>query len=80
MALCRKCHAREHGLVAQEMFFLYRDDQRFNRICHRLSALSHALFMGRSLRERDYRFLAHVRNYDPAITFQVDMILRTPKL
>lgn len=62
VVLCRKCHAKEHGLCWDERFgprdlMIHRDDWRFSIILYRVDHLVKRIYRGGVLRERDQRFL-----------------------
>jgi hypothetical protein len=78
--LCRQCHEEEHFGKAFR-FFPYREDERFNRYCHRFHRLNERITHRRvPLRPRDESFLDHaLKVYPPgpkdtAVEFQVGLI------
>lgn len=54
--LCRKCHAKEHG-IRTVPWMIFRDDERFSRVIFRVDQLRHDVMDGWVLRRREIRFL-----------------------
>jgi hypothetical protein len=79
--LCRKCHAKEHGLIWSEpvFFFPYREP-RFDSVIHRVHCLGDKVRSGRALRLRDREFLKRALEEfpptpkDTAMQFQVESV------
>ncbi len=55
--VCRKHHRAAHGIRIKP-YMLFRGDERFSRVLHRVDSLSLAVFqIGRHLSRREIRFL-----------------------
>ena len=65
--LCRKCHAKEHGITLLETpFIIHRDDIRFSAFLYRCHCLIQKMIEGRGdLRDRDEKFLKKAERIYP---------------
>lgn len=79
--LCRKCHAKEHGLIwSDNVFFFPHRDEAFDKVIHRVHCLVHMIQRGGALRIRDREFLRRALNEypptptDSAMEFHVEQV------